>query len=43
MDNGVVDRVEPVGMADVATRSITVAVLRPTTKSEDAACCRPAP
>lgn len=37
LDNGVVDRVELVGMVDVATRSITAAVLRPTTKSVDAA------
>ncbi|MFF4426706.1 hypothetical protein ACFY04_39200 [Streptomyces sp. NPDC001549] len=42
LDNGVVDRVEPVGMVDVAARSITAAVLRPTTKSVDAACCRAA-
>ncbi|WP_338897287.1 Mu transposase C-terminal domain-containing protein [Streptomyces sp. TG1A-60] len=37
LENGVVDRVELVGMVDVATRSITAAVLRPTTKSVDAA------
>lgn len=37
LDNGVVDRCELVGMVDVATRSITAAVLRPTTKSVDAA------
>ena len=37
LENGVVDRCELVGMADVATRSITAAVLRPTTKSVDAA------
>lgn len=37
LENGVVDRCELVGMVDVATRSITAAVLRPTTKSVDAA------
>jgi hypothetical protein len=37
LDNGVADRVELVGMVDIATRSITAAVLRPTTKSVDAA------
>jgi hypothetical protein len=37
LDNGVVDRCELVGMVDVATRSITAAVLRPTLKSVDAA------
>jgi hypothetical protein len=37
LGNGVADRVELVGMAGIATRSITAAVLRPTTKSVDAA------
>lgn len=37
LENGVVERCELVGMVDVATRSITAAVLRPTTKSVDAA------
>ncbi|MGK5628909.1 hypothetical protein [Streptomyces sp. URMC 123] len=37
LENGVVDRCQLVGMVDVATRSITAAVLRPTTKSVDAA------
>lgn len=37
LDNGVVDRCELIGMVDVATKSITAAVLRPTTKSVDAA------
>lgn len=37
LDNGVVDRCEMVGMVDVATRSITAVVLRPTMKSVDAA------
>ncbi|WP_232788754.1 hypothetical protein [Streptomyces odonnellii] len=37
LDKGVVGRVEPTGLVDVATRSVTAAVLRPTTKSVDAA------
>lgn len=37
LENGIVDRCELVGMVDVATRTITAAVLRPTTKSVDAA------
>jgi putative transposase len=36
LENGVIDRVELTGMVDLATRSITAAVLRPTTKSVDA-------
>jgi len=36
LDDGVVGRVELTGMVDVATRSVTAAVLRPTTKSVDA-------
>lgn len=36
LDDGVVGRVELTGMVDVATRSITAAVLRPTTKAVDA-------
>ena len=36
LDDGVVARVELTGMIDVATRSVTAAVLRPTTKSVDA-------
>lgn len=36
LDDGVPGRVELTGMADLATRSITAAVLRPTTKSVDA-------
>ena len=37
LDDGVAGRAELTGMVDVATRSITAAVLRPTTKSVDAA------
>lgn len=37
LGNGMAGRCELVGMIDVATRSITAAVLRPTTKSVDAA------
>jgi putative transposase len=37
LDNGVADRVELTWLIDVATRSIPAAVLRPTTKSVDAA------
>ncbi len=37
LDDGVSARVELTGMIDLATRSITAAVLRPTTKSVDAA------
>ncbi len=36
LDDGVVGRVELTGMIDVATRTVTAAVLRPTTKSVDA-------
>ncbi|WP_432171232.1 Mu transposase C-terminal domain-containing protein [Streptomyces sp. 1222.5] len=36
LDNGVVGKVELTAMIDVATRSLTAAVLRPTTKSVDA-------
>lgn len=36
LDDGVVGRVELTGMVDVATRSITAAVLRPSTKAADA-------
>lgn len=36
LDEGVVGRVELTGMVDVATRSITAAVLRPNTKAADA-------
>jgi hypothetical protein len=35
-DNGLPSRVELTGMVDLATRTITAAVLRPTTKSVDA-------
>ena len=35
LDDGV-DRVELTGMVDVATRTVTAAVLRPTTRSVDA-------
>ncbi len=37
LDQGVVGRVELTGLVDVATRTVTAAVLRPTTKSVDAA------
>ncbi|MFJ7280837.1 Mu transposase C-terminal domain-containing protein [Kitasatospora sp. NPDC098663] len=37
LENGVVDRVEMTGLVDIATRTIAAAVLRPTTKSVDAA------
>ncbi|MFF3431364.1 hypothetical protein [Streptomyces sp. NPDC002602] len=37
LENGVVDRVELTGLADIATRTIAAAVLQPTTKSVDAA------
>jgi hypothetical protein len=37
LDDGVVGRVELTAMIDVATRTVTAAVLRPTTKSIDAA------
>lgn len=37
LDDGVVDRVELTAMVDSATRTIVAAVLRPTTKSVDAA------
>jgi hypothetical protein len=37
LDNGVIDRCELIWMIDLATRSITAAVLRPTTKAVDAA------
>ncbi|MFE7272515.1 Mu transposase C-terminal domain-containing protein [Streptomyces sp. NPDC057623] len=37
LDKGVVGRVELTGLVDVATRTVTAAVLRPTTKSVDAA------
>lgn len=37
LDNGVVDRVELTWMIDAATRGITAAVLRPSTKAPDAA------
>jgi hypothetical protein len=36
LDDGVVGRVDLTGMIDVATRTLTAAVLRPTTKSVDA-------
>ncbi|WP_031223477.1 Mu transposase C-terminal domain-containing protein [Streptomyces roseochromogenus] len=36
LDDGVVGKVELTGMVDVATRTVTAAVLRPTTKSVDA-------
>ncbi|MFF4764391.1 Mu transposase C-terminal domain-containing protein [Streptomyces sp. NPDC001292] len=36
LDDGVATRVDMTGMIDVATRSVTAAVLRPTTKSVDA-------
>jgi hypothetical protein len=36
LDNGVSGRVEMTGMIDVATRTVTAVVLRPTTKSVDA-------
>ncbi|MYV91001.1 hypothetical protein GT350_12270, partial [Streptomyces sp. SID1034] len=37
LDQGVVGRVEMTGLIDVATRTVSAAVLRPTTKSVDAA------
>lgn len=37
LDDGVAGRVELTGMIDVATRTVTAAVLRPTTKAVDAA------
>lgn len=36
LDDGVVGKVELTGMVDVATRTVTAAVLRPTTKAVDA-------
>src|SRR5207247_10034476 len=36
LDDGVAGRAELTGMADLATRTVTAAVLRPTTKSVDA-------
>jgi hypothetical protein len=36
LDNGVPDRVDLTGIIDVATRTVTAAVLRPTTKAVDA-------
>lgn len=36
LDDGVIGRVDLTGMIDVATRTVTAAVLRPTTKSVDA-------
>ncbi|MFC9636808.1 Mu transposase C-terminal domain-containing protein [Streptomyces mirabilis] len=36
LDDGVIGKVELTGMIDVATRTVTAAVLRPTTKSVDA-------
>ena len=36
LDDGVADRVDLTGIIDVATRTVTAAVLRPTTKSVDA-------
>ncbi|MFJ9364433.1 transposase [Nocardia sp. NPDC101769] len=36
LDDGVVGRIDMTGMVDVATRTVTAAVLRPTTKSVDA-------
>jgi hypothetical protein len=36
LDDGIAGRVELTGMIDLATRTITAAVLRPTTKSVDA-------
>jgi hypothetical protein len=36
LDDGVIGRVDLTGMIDVATRSVTAGVLRPTTKSVDA-------
>ena len=36
LDDGVVGRIDLTGMVDVATRTVTAAVLRPTTKSVDA-------
>ncbi|WP_424863012.1 Mu transposase C-terminal domain-containing protein [Streptomyces sp. MMS24-I29] len=36
LDNGVIGKVELTGMIDVATRTLSAAVLRPTTKSVDA-------
>ena len=36
LDNGVPDRVDLTGIIDVATRTVTAAVLRPTTRSVDA-------
>ena len=36
LDNGVAGRIDLTGMIDVATRTVTAAVLRPTTKSVDA-------
>ena len=37
LEDGVPGRVELTGMVDLATRTVTAAVLRPTTKSVDAA------
>lgn len=37
LDNGIVDRVELTWMVDLATKTLTAAVLRPTTKAVDAA------
>ena len=36
LDSGVTGRVDLTGIIDVATRTVTAAVLRPTTKSVDA-------
>jgi hypothetical protein len=36
LDDGVTGRVDLTGIIDVATRTVTAAVLRPTTKSVDA-------
>ena len=40
LDDGVTGRVDLTGMIDVATRTVTAAVLRPSAKSVDASVCR---
>lgn len=42
LDDGVVGKVELTGMVDVATRTVTAAVLRPPTGRSTRACCWPA-
>lgn len=42
LDSGLVDRVELTWMLDLATRTLTAAVLRPTTKARTRRCCWPA-